>query len=180
MVCETRCAATVLGVPSNPGHSAASPTVPVDLSESHINQNHLKRRGSHPSNRNSQNANPLQYNTFEECTLGSTTPHHVPQGARRERGSRINRGEPLPTDTEVSQPVELSPAAQRVWDRLAPDLIDKRCLTSWDVDLFAVFCDAVATYWECRAALPYPITLERNQPEPTKMIYRGRFNIAIT
>jgi hypothetical protein len=41
---ETRCAATVLGVPFNPDHPAASPTVPVDLSESDINQNLLKRK----------------------------------------------------------------------------------------------------------------------------------------
>jgi hypothetical protein len=33
-----------------------------------------------------------------------------------------------------------------VSDRLAPDLVDKGMLTEWDVDAFAVFCDAVATY----------------------------------
>lgn len=50
-------------------------------------------------------------------------------------------------------PVRLSEGAQKVWDRLAPDLIDKRVLTSWDVDLFAVYCDAAAAYYECAAAM---------------------------
>lgn len=40
-----------------------------------------------------------------------------------------------------------------MWDRLAPDLIDKGCLTAWDVDLFVVYCDAAATYHECRRAI---------------------------
>jgi P27 family predicted phage terminase small subunit len=47
----------------------------------------------------------------------------------------------------------LSDAAQRIWDRLAPDLIDKQCLTPWDADLFSVFCDAAAIYYETRALL---------------------------
>jgi P27 family predicted phage terminase small subunit len=28
--------------------------------------------------------------------------------------------------------------------------MDKGCLTAWDVDLFAAYCDAVATYHDCR------------------------------
>jgi len=70
-----------------------------------------------------------------------------------ERESRINRGEPIPSEGEVSPPAQLGDAAQQVWDRLAPDLIDKGCLTGWDADLFAVFCDAVATYHQCRAVI---------------------------
>ena len=57
-----------------------------------------------------------------------------------EREDRINRGEPLPTQSAIVPPVQLSDGAQKVWNRLAPDLIDKGCLTSWDVDMFAVFC----------------------------------------
>jgi phage terminase small subunit len=49
--------------------------------------------------------------------------------------------------------VQLSEGARKVWDRLAPDLIDKSCLTSWDADLFAVFCDAAATCHRCRAII---------------------------
>jgi P27 family predicted phage terminase small subunit len=70
-----------------------------------------------------------------------------------ERESRINRGEPLPTGDTIAPPVHLTDGAQKVWDRLAPDLIDKSCLTAWDADLFAVFCDAAATFYECRSAI---------------------------
>ena len=41
-------------------------------------------------------------------------------------------------------PVELQPAAQAVWDRLAPDLIAKRVLSAWDVDSFSVYCRSLA------------------------------------
>jgi P27 family predicted phage terminase small subunit len=46
--------------------------------------------------------------------------------------------------------VQLSDGAQAVWDRLAPDLIAKHVMTAWDLDMFVVFCDAVATYQECQ------------------------------
>jgi P27 family predicted phage terminase small subunit len=65
------------------------------------------------------------------------------------REDRINRYEPTPAPAEIAPPVPLSEGAQAVWDRLAPDLIAKHVLTAWDVDMFAVFCDAVATYQAC-------------------------------
>ncbi|MGW0824465.1 P27 family phage terminase small subunit [Streptomyces sp. NPDC002845] len=37
-------------------------------------------------------------------------------------------------------------SALDVWRRLVPDLIRKRVLTPWDVEAFAVFCDAVTGY----------------------------------
>ena len=43
-------------------------------------------------------------------------------------------------------PVKLPADAQAVWNRLAPDLIQRRVLTPWDVDLFSVFCRSVAFY----------------------------------
>jgi P27 family predicted phage terminase small subunit len=70
-----------------------------------------------------------------------------------EREDRINRNQPLPAESTIVPPVKLSKGAQEVWDRLAPDLIDKGVLTSWDVDLFAVYCDAAAAYYECSAAM---------------------------
>ena len=82
----------------------------------------------------------------------SRLPNHLKILAG-EREDRINRNEPLPTESAIIPPMSLSDAGQAIWDRLAPDLIDKRCLTAWDVDLFAVFCDAAATYYECRALL---------------------------
>jgi len=64
--------------------------------------------------------------------------------------SRINRDEPVPGDASGIVAPDMSEGARRVWDRLAPDLIDKGCLTPWDVDTFAVFCNAVAVYHDCR------------------------------
>jgi len=69
-----------------------------------------------------------------------------------DREDRINRNEPTPGDSAIIAP-QLSDAAQKVWDRLSPDLIDKGCLTNWDVDMFGVYCEAVATFYECRRAI---------------------------
>lgn len=69
------------------------------------------------------------------------------------REDRINRNEPLPSEDAIVPPVQLSDGAQKVWDRLAPDLIDKGVLRAWDVDMFVVFCDAVAGYHEARALM---------------------------
>jgi P27 family predicted phage terminase small subunit len=59
------------------------------------------------------------------------------EGAREDR---LNRDEPLPGDGTVVPPVDLSRAAQEIWNRLAPDLITKKVLTCWDVDTFANGC----------------------------------------
>lgn len=65
-----------------------------------------------------------------------------------DREDRINRNEPLPSEGEIAPPVQLSEGAQRVWNRLAPDLIDKGVLSAWDTDMFCVFCKAAATFYE--------------------------------
>jgi len=68
-----------------------------------------------------------------------------------DRDDPINRGEPIPDDrTSITPSVPLSEGAQKVWNTLAPDLIDKRVLTAWDVEVFVLFCDAAAIYSECR------------------------------
>ena len=54
------------------------------------------------------------------------------------REDRINRNEPTPTESSVAPAMPLCAGAQQVWSRLAPDLIDKGCLTPWDVDAFTV------------------------------------------
>ena len=66
-----------------------------------------------------------------------------------EREDRINRGEPLPAETAITIPAELSDAARKVWQRLAPDLADKGVLTSWDTIMFSAFCESAATYRHC-------------------------------
>ncbi|MGH3969933.1 MAG: phage terminase small subunit P27 family [Mycobacterium sp.] len=59
---------------------------------------------------------------------------------------RLNRDEPIPSEGQVVPPVQLPADAQAVWDRLAPDLIAKRVLSTWDVDAFSAFCHSVALY----------------------------------
>jgi phage terminase small subunit len=81
---------------------------------------------------------------------------------------RINRNEPLPAEsTTIVPPVQLSEGAQAVWDRLAPDLISKGCLSSWDLDLFIVYCDAAATYHDCRRAMGSDYTVKGSIKDTT-------------
>lgn len=68
-----------------------------------------------------------------------------------DRPDRIPTGEPLPSDGEVVAPGWLDDVALEVWGDLAPDLIAKGVLTAWDVEAFAMACDAVAQYREARA-----------------------------
>jgi|SRR5271167_2419551 len=66
----------------------------------------------------------------------------------------LNPDEPVPAaDPELDltkPPRGIGAGAARVWRRLAPDLVDKGCLTAWDVDLFGAFCVSVAQYSEAR------------------------------
>lgn len=80
------------------------------------------------------------------------------------RPDRINTSEPVPGQGDVKPPtwlVELANISQPaggetaldVWNRLAPDLVDKGVLTPWDVDAFAVWCDAVVRHREAVAEI---------------------------
>jgi len=88
--------------------------------------------------------------------MGSRGPAPKPTSLRLLHGDhpeRVNKAEPVPDEGSVEPPgwlVELDRQAEAgtetaldVWHRLAPDLIRKRVLTPWDVEAFAVFCDAV-------------------------------------
>lgn len=70
-----------------------------------------------------------------------------------EQESRINRDEPLPSEGRVTEPDGMTNQARQIWRELAPDLMDKGCLTTWDVYTFEAFCEAVAQYRECRRLL---------------------------
>jgi phage terminase small subunit len=65
-------------------------------------------------------------------------------GDDKKNPQRMNRAEPQPAAGAIVPPWPLTPTAQEVWDRLAPDRIAKGVLTPWDVDAFALFCEAVA------------------------------------
>jgi P27 family predicted phage terminase small subunit len=64
------------------------------------------------------------------------------------RPDRVNTNEPVPQCTidPAERPEHLSEEAGIVWDRLAPQLAQKRLLTDWDRDAFVVFCEAVITH----------------------------------
>jgi len=59
-----------------------------------------------------------------------------------DRKDRVNRAEPRPGG-EIVAPGWMSDEARANWDRLAPDRIRKGVLTSWDVEAFAAFCEAL-------------------------------------
>lgn len=76
-------------------------------------------------------------------------PDHLKAVAGVEERYR-NRNEPqpaAPTEIDLKVPPRgLGAAASKVWRRLAPDLVDKRVLTVWDMDAFVAYCIAAAQY----------------------------------
>jgi P27 family predicted phage terminase small subunit len=77
------------------------------------------------------------------CSMGSGGHNRRPSHLKALEGcreDRINRDEPIPAESVVMPPVDLPEDAAAIWFRLAPDLIAKRVLTSWDVDEFANGC----------------------------------------
>jgi P27 family predicted phage terminase small subunit len=84
---------------------------------------------------------------------------------------RLNRDEPIPGDGAVVPPVALTPEAQAVWDRLAPDLIAKKVLTSWDVDAFTVFCRSVALFNRAATELQQSGLLVDGSVKDTKVVH---------
>lgn len=69
------------------------------------------------------------------------------------RQDRINADEPIPRIGEISPPVWMSEKALEIWAWKSPDLIEKKVLTEWDVEMFAVWCDAYARVAELSAYL---------------------------
>lgn len=75
--------------------------------------------------------------------MGKRGPAPRPTHLRALEGveeGRLNRDEPIPAAGAVVPPADLPHSAQEIWNRLAPDMIQKRVLTSWDVDEFANAC----------------------------------------
>ena len=60
------------------------------------------------------------------------------------------KAEPKPSNTAPRRPAGLTRRARVHWDRLAPELIKMGVLTSWDVNLFGAYCEAMARYEEAR------------------------------
>ncbi|MFG1873379.1 phage terminase small subunit P27 family [Sphaerisporangium sp. NPDC049003] len=79
-------------------------------------------------------------------TVGSRGPAPKPTNLRLlhgDRKDRVNTSEPVPAEVEIKMPTWLSAAARSVWRQYAPDLQRTGVLTGWDVEAFAIVCDAV-------------------------------------
>ncbi len=88
--------------------------------------------------------------------MGKRGPKPAPNHLKVIKGvaeNRINRDEPTPSNGQIVPSVELSEGAREIWNRLVPDMIDKKVLTPWDVDLFVIFCEAYATFHECKEVM---------------------------
>lgn len=93
-------------------------------------------------------------------------------GDDKKNRDRVNTSEPVPSSTEILPPWKLTKAAQDVWDRLAPDRIRTGVLTAWDVDAFALFCEAlVITRRKLSGA--------RRKPEPGGSSPMSEFKTAV-
>lgn len=77
----------------------------------------------------------------------TSRPDHLKAIAGVEERYR-NRDEPIPANVagvDLKRPPRgIGARAARVWRQLAPDLVDKKILTEWDVPMFTAVCRVVA------------------------------------
>ncbi|MFE9737329.1 phage terminase small subunit P27 family [Streptomyces sp. NPDC006477] len=79
--------------------------------------------------------------------MGKRGPAPKPTALRvlhGDRKDRINTDEPRPAEGDIVPPAWLREDAVEVWETLADGLITTGVLTTWDVEAFANWCDAVA------------------------------------
>lgn len=84
-----------------------------------------------------------------------------------ERGTRVQTSEPVSPTGEVVAPEWLDETALAVWNRLAPSLRSRGVLTAWDVDTFAVLCDAIARHRQAAALVAKAGVLVRGKDNRT-------------
>lgn len=93
-------------------------------------------------------------------------------GDDKKNPDRVNTSEPVPSSTDIVPPWPLTKAGQETWDRLAPDRIRTGVLSAWDVDAFALFCEAlVITRSKLSGA--------RRKPEPGGASPMAEFKTAV-
>lgn len=88
--------------------------------------------------------------------MGKRGPRPAPTALKLVQGTRsdrVNHEEPVPSTTDVVPPEWLGEDGLEIWDGYAPDLIRKGVLTAWDVEAFAVCCDAAARRRRAVAAI---------------------------
>lgn len=93
-----------------------------------------------------------------------------------DRPDRINNAEPVAPTLPVEAPDWLSSDARAVWDRYAPSLIRRGVLTLWDVDAFAICCNALVRYREAQQLVDASSILigvvGRLEPNPALRVLR--------
>lgn len=107
-------------------------------------------------------------------------PNHL-KAVEGTRESRMNRDEPVPSTLAdpKTPPPGLPAPAKAVWLRLAPDLVDKKVLTSWDVDQFAAYCLAVGQYNDLRKKMGRDYTVAGSMGQEVKSPYWVMMNEAL-
>jgi P27 family predicted phage terminase small subunit len=66
---------------------------------------------------------------------------------------------PAPGVDLTKPPTGLGAKAAAVWRKLAPDLVERKVLTAWDIEAFAAYCIVVSQFHEARKAVAkYGIT----------------------
>jgi P27 family predicted phage terminase small subunit len=81
--------------------------------------------------------------------MGVRGPHPAPTALKVLHGTRpdrINHAEPQPREKKIDPPKGLSRGALAIWRELAPDMVAKGVIKSWDPQEFAILCDGVARH----------------------------------
>ncbi|WNV86581.1 phage terminase small subunit P27 family [Umezawaea sp. Da 62-37] len=126
--------------------------------------------------------------------MGKRGPAAKPTALRvlhGDRTDRINDREPLPPIGQIACPDWASESAREIWTRLAPDLEQRKVLTTWDVDAFLILCEALARYRNATALvngsallvqggsglMKNPALQVQSEAERTFLTYAARFGL---
>lgn len=110
--------------------------------------------------------------TTKVVTMGRRGPPPKPTALKLLAGNPgkkpLNRREPKPRAGTPHCPAWLSPAARKVWHRLARELRAMRVLTLVDADAFAAYCHTYARWREAeefldQRGLVYPLRDDKGQ-----------------
>jgi P27 family predicted phage terminase small subunit len=88
----------------------------------------------------------------------------------------LNRAEPTLPPAAPTAPRHLSPAAKKVWKRIAPQLAAARVLADVDTNALALYCTSYARWLEAETALQTDgLTVEtKHGPAPHPMLRISR------
>lgn len=83
--------------------------------------------------------------------LNGGIPSNLRMLNRELKDYQKNENEPQPYQEEIPEPpAEISPAARKIWDIKAPDMIALKLLTKIDKYAFMRYCETYVEYIKCR------------------------------